>query len=292
MACVRIRPHLHDRSPISNVTAAAYGLLPGTYYASLTIDWTTGSLTIPITLTVTPTSASPPVMSAIVSSASATPGAIAPGEIVSIFGTGIGGAPAGPQLDVSGKVATSLSQTQVLIRGVAAPLIYASGSQTNAIVPFEVGTTGVAKVQVISSGFASATWDAPLAPAAPSIFTSNSTGLGQAALNQDNSINSSSNAAARGTVVQLYATGGGATRPAGVTGALAPTGENLAQSVKVTIGGVDAVVQYAGSAPGEVEGLIQINAMISQNIAPSSFVPIALTIGGVASPIAATIAVD
>ncbi|HYK61566.1 MAG TPA: hypothetical protein VEV85_19170 [Bryobacteraceae bacterium] len=171
-------------------------------------------------------------------------------------------------------------------------MIYASGSQTNAIVPFEVGTTGVAKVQVISSGFASATWDAPLAPAAPSIFTSNSTGLGQAALNQDNSINSSSNAAARGTVVQLYATGGGATRPAGVTGALAPTGENLAQSVKVTIGGVDAVVQYAGSAPGEVEGLIQINAMISQNIAPSSFVPIALAIGGVASPIAATIAVD
>lgn len=292
MACVRIRPHLHDRSPISNVTAAAYGLLPGTYYASLTIDWTTGSLTIPITLTVTPTSASPPVMSAIVSSASATPGAIAPGEIVSIFGTGIGGAPAGPQLDVSGKVATSPSQTQVLIGGVAEPLIYASGSQTNAIVPFEVGTTGVAKVQVISSGFASATWDAPLALAAPSIFTSNSTGLGQAALNQDNSINSSSNAAARGTVVQLYATGGGATRPAGVTGALAPTGENLAQSVKVTIGGVDAVVQYAGSAPGEVEGLIQINAMIPQNVAPSSFVPIALTIGGVASPIAATIAVD
>src|SRR5262249_27064906 len=47
VACVRIRPHLHDRSPISNVTAAAYGLLPGTYYASLTIDWTTGSLTIP-----------------------------------------------------------------------------------------------------------------------------------------------------------------------------------------------------------------------------------------------------
>ena len=132
----------------------------------------------------------------------------------------------------------------------------------------------------------------PLAPAAPSIFTSNSTGLGQAAaLNQDTSINSSSNPAARGTVVQLYATGG-ATRPAGVTGALARTGENLAQAVKVTIGGVDAVVQYAGSAPGEVEGLIQINAMIPQNVAPSSFVPIALTIGGVASPIAATIAVD
>ena len=293
MACVRIRPTSTTGAPIYNVTAAAYGLLPGTYYASLTIDWTTGSLTIPITLTVTPTSASPPVMSAIVSSASATPGAIAPGEIVSIFGTGIGGAPAGPQLDASGKVATSPSQTQVLIGGVAEPLIYASGSQTNAIVPFEVGTTGVAKVHVISSGSASATWDAPLAPGAPSIFTSNSTGLGQAAaLNQDNSINSSSNPAARGTVVQLYATGGGATRPAGVTGALARTGENLAQSVKVTIGGVDAVVQYAGSAPGEVEGLIQINAMIPQNVAPSSFVPIALTIGGVASPIAATIAVD
>lgn len=145
---------------------------------------------------------------------------------------------------------------------------------------------------MISSGFASATWDVPLAPAAPSIFTSNSTGLGQAALNQYNSINSSSNPAARGTVVQLYATGGGATRPAGVTGALAPTGENLVQSVKVTIGGVDAAVQDAGSAPGEVEGLIQINAVIPHSIPPLSSVPVALTIGGVVSPIAATIAVD
>lgn len=280
-------------APVYDVAAAAYGLLPGTYYSGLTIDWTTGSITVPITLTVTPTGASPPVMSAIVSAASATPSAIAPGEIISIFGTGIGGAPASPQLDASGKVATTLSQTQVLIGGVAAPLIYASGSQANVIVPFEVGTTGVAKVQVISGGFASETWDVPLAPAAPSVFTSNSTGLGQAAaLNQDNSINSASNPAARGTVIQLYATGGGATRPAGVTGTLAPTGENLAQSAKVTIGGVDAAVQYAGSAPGEVEGLIQINAMIPQNIAPSSSAPVALTIGNVTSPITATIAVN
>jgi uncharacterized protein (TIGR03437 family) len=180
-----------------------------------------------------------------------------------------------------------------LIGGVAAPLIYASGSQANAIVPFEVGTTGVVKVQVIFGGFASATWDVPLAPAASSIFTSNSTGLGQAvALNQDNSINSRSNPAARGTVVQLYATGGGATRPGGVSGTLAPTGEILAQFVKVTIGGADATVQYADSAPAEVEGLIQINAVIPQSIAPSSSVPVALTVGNVTSPIAATIAVD
>lgn len=85
-------PGFNQAAPVYDVAAAAYGLIPGTYDSGLTIDWTTGSLTIPITLTVTPTSASPPVMSAIVSSASATPGAIAPGEIVSIFGTEIGGA--------------------------------------------------------------------------------------------------------------------------------------------------------------------------------------------------------
>jgi hypothetical protein len=96
-------PGFNQAAPVYDVAAAAYGLLPGTYYSGLTIDWTTGSLTIPITFTVTPTSASPPVMSAIVGSASVTPGAIAPGEIISILGTGLGGAPAGPQLDASGK---------------------------------------------------------------------------------------------------------------------------------------------------------------------------------------------
>jgi hypothetical protein len=45
-------------------------------------------------------------------------------------------------------------------------------------------------------------------------------------------------------------------------GTLAPSGENLAQSTHVSIGGVDAAVQYAGSAPGEVEGLFQINAAV------------------------------
>jgi uncharacterized protein (TIGR03437 family) len=280
-------------APVYDVAAAGYGLIPGTYYTCLTIDWTTGSLTVPITFTVTLVGASPPVLSAIVSSASATPGAIAPGEIISIFGTGIGSAPAGPELDAPGKVATTLSQTQVLIGGLAAPLIYASASQANAIVPFEVGTTGVAKVQVISGWFALATWDVPLSPATPSIFTSHSTGLGQAAaLNQDNSINSASNPAARGTVIQLYATGGGATRPSGTTGGTAPSGENLVQSAKVTIGGADAAVQYAGSAPGEGEGLIQINAVIPQNIAPSSPAPVALTIGNATSPIRSHIAVN
>jgi len=54
----------------------------------------------------------------------------------------------------------------------------------------------------------------PVLPAVPGIITTNSQGTGQAvALNQDGSLNSASNPAARGTIVILYATGEGSEVP-------------------------------------------------------------------------------
>ncbi|MBV9400856.1 MAG: hypothetical protein JO062_22955 [Bryobacterales bacterium] len=280
-------------APAYNVSVYTSGLAPGAYHTALTVSWTTGSITIPVTLSVTPTATFPPIMSAIVNSASGIAGAIAPGEILSIFGSGVGGTPTGPQLDSSGKVLTTLAQTQVLIGGIAAPLIYVSASQVNAIVPFGGAIDATTTVQVVSNGIESATWQVPLAVSAPAIFTGNSTGKGQAAaLNQDNSVNGLSNPAARGTVIQLYATGGGLTHPPGTTGTLASSGENLAQSVSVTIAGVNAPVQFAGSAPGEVEGLVQINALIPQTLGPSLTAPVAVTIGNAPSQAQATIAIN
>ena len=286
-------PGFTSAAPVYTVTAAPTGLSPGTYYTGLVVDWTTGSITIPVIFSITPTAGSPPVIAGIVNSASDTPGAIAPGEIVSIFGSGIGGAPTGAQLDASGEISTNLSQTQLLIGGIAAPLLYASASQVNAIVPYGVRSSGTVTVQVISSSITSATWDVPLASVAPAVFTANSTGVGQAAvLNQDNSVNSPSNPAPPGTTIQIFATGGGETVPPSITGALAPPGEILDQSVQVTIRGLTAVVSYAGAAPGEVNGLVQINAVIPQGIAPGTALPITVTVGNIPAPGAITVAVE
>lgn len=220
---------------------------PGTHYASLTVSWNGGSAVIPVTLIATPTSIMPPVMSGIVSSGSATPGSIAPGEWITVFGTGLGSAPAGLQLSSSQTVATKLGGTEVLINGAAAPLVYSSTGQVNAIVPYEVGTSGTASVQVVSQGFASGAWAVPVAPSAPSIFTASASGVGQGAIvNQDGSVNSASNPAIRGTAIQIYATGGGQTSPSSSAGSVAPAAAQLTLPVSATIGGVTAQVLYAG----------------------------------------------
>ena len=62
-------------------------------------------------------------------------------------------------------------------------------------------------------------------------------------------------------------------------------------AVKVTIGGQDAVVQYAGSAGASVAGLFQVNAVVPSSVSPGGSVPISVSVGGVPSQNGVTIAV-
>ncbi len=121
---------------------------PGTYNGVIVLTTSDGSVSVPVTLYQTASPGISPVMSMIVNAASGLPGAISPGETIAIYGSGIGSAPIGLTLDATGKTATDLGGTEVLINGVAAPLMYASEGQVNAIVPDEVGTVGTATVQV------------------------------------------------------------------------------------------------------------------------------------------------
>jgi uncharacterized protein (TIGR03437 family) len=61
--------------------------------------------------------------------------------------------------------------------------------------------------------------------------------------------------------------------------------------VGVTIGGVSAAIQYAGSAPGEVSGLFQVNAVIPANVSPGPTVAISISVGGTQSQKNVSIAV-
>jgi uncharacterized protein (TIGR03437 family) len=127
---------------------------------------------------------------------------------------------------------------------------------------------------------------------APDMFTVLQNGQGQGAvLNQDNSQNGpgsivGANPAARGSVIQIYVTGGGETTPSLLPGeAAAASGNPLVLTnaqPTVTIGGQLAAVQFSGMAPGYV-GLWQINAQIPQTVTPGNAVPLVVTAGGATS---------
>ena len=223
------------------------GLAPGTYTGSVIVTTSDQSLSIPVTMFV-PALPRPQIAS-IVNAASAIEGAIAPGEIVTIRGIGMGD-----------RIAT-----QVLFDNTPAALLYASGSQINAIVPNDVSGKPAVAIQIRFNG-QSSSWSVPVASASPAIFTLDSSGVGPAAvLNQDNSVNTPVNPAARGSVIQIFGTG------VDLSSAVAP--------VSVTVGGIDAFVQYAGPAPGAVPGLFQVNAIVPASVAPAPAVPIQFSVG-------------
>jgi uncharacterized protein (TIGR03437 family) len=123
----------------------------------------------------------------------------------------------------------------------------------------------------------------------PSIFTLSQDGQGQAAaLNQDNSINSASNPAPRGSVLQLYLTGAGPTDPSLAPGEAAdPFGNPLVLTQTeptVTINARPARVLFSGMAPGYV-GLWQINVEIPADTPTGPPVPLQVTAGGRSSNI-------
>jgi uncharacterized protein (TIGR03437 family) len=133
-----------------------------------------------------------------------------------------------------------------------------------------------------------------VASAAPGVFTRNATGSGQAvAINEDGSVNGANNPAAAGSYVSVYFTGGGVTVPPGLIGSVDDmVVTTLAQMAKTsaTVGGVPGTVTYAGSAPGFVGGVNQMNLLLSTNT-PAGNVPVMITIAGQASAATATIAV-
>ena len=235
-----------------------------------------------------------PSISAVTNAATNLPGAIAPGEIVVLYGSGLGPAQlVTATVGSDGLYDPQLAGTSVTINGLQAPMIYAWATQTAAVVPYGItGTTAL--VSVAYQGQSSAALSVPVASSAPGIFSFDSTGKGQAAaINQDGfTINGAANPAKVGDVISLYATGEGQTTPFGTDGK--PASDSLPHpnlSVGVTIGGQTAQVQYAGGAPGEVAGVVQVNVQIPAGIQTGNAVPVVLSVGNVSSQAGVTVAV-
>ena len=201
----------------------------------------------------------------IVNGASLTPGPIAPGEVIAIFGNAFGPASltvAGP--DASGLYPTTLAGVSVLFDNVPAPLLYVSSKQIGVMAPYGIASGSSTSVQIEYNGAYSNAVSETVAPLRPALFTADSSGAGQVlAINEDGSVNSADNPASPGSILILYATGFGILNPAGQDGALSspPLGAP-AGPVVITVGGVSAEVPYAGAAPSIVSGVIQINMRI------------------------------
>ncbi len=275
------------------------GLTAQTYNGAVTVT-ASGATNSPQTISVTLTvSAAAPVVvvSAVVNAASWTGSAVAPGELVVIGGTMLGPSTgvAGTVDSSTGKMVSQLAGTTVLFDGVAAPLLYVSAGQVNAIVPYEEAGCTQAMIQVQYQGVISSDMTLPCATAAPGIFTFNASGAGPAAAaNQDGTFNGPSSPAAKGSYVTLYFTGGGQTSPAGVTGSITGTStlKWLTQNAAVTVGGVDATVAFDGAAPTFVDGVLQLNIQLSASTPSGNALPVIIKIGDASSPATATLAVQ
>ncbi|HTR39552.1 MAG TPA: hypothetical protein VMH80_26950 [Bryobacteraceae bacterium] len=222
-----------------------------------------------------------PMVSSVLNAADFGSGAVAPGQIVSIFGDNLGPDPGvGAQL-VDGKLPTSLAGVQVNTRFGPAPLFYVSKTQINAQIPYETLVTTL--VEVAYQEQSSNQLTLPFASSAPGLFTNNPPNSDLAIAVLGSQLVSAQVPIAQGQEFVMYATGGGLTSPASVTGA--PRNPPLAMPilpVTVTIGGVDATLDYKGAAPGFV-GLMQINAHLGGGT-PSGKQAVVLKIGDATSP--------
>jgi uncharacterized protein (TIGR03437 family) len=207
---------------------------------------------------------------------------LAPGMIFSLFGSNLA---EGKNLASQIPLPRTLGNIKATIGGYEAPLFYADSGQVNAQVPFEL-TPGVATLVVTGKDAAGAPGTVTIVNAQPGVFTVSQSGTGQGVvLDGLNNLVDSSHAVKAGEAVVIYATGLGATSPAVATGQAAPAVPPLAlvtTPVKVTIGGVEAAVEFAGLAPGFV-GLYQVNARVPAGVTAGNAVALVLTQNGVAS---------
>ena len=200
----------------------------------------------------------------VINYASGAAGAVAPGEIVSISGSGIGPSQAsGTNLKNNGNIDTVSGTARVLFDGVPAPILSAQSGQIIAVVPYSVAGKTTAQMRVEYNGQTSAGVAVPVTDVAPGIFTDQPLGKGSALVyNADGSRNSASNPARKASQITVYLTGEGIQSTLAFDGrpAAAPLQKPVA-AVLVSVNSALVDVPYAGAAPGDI-GVMQVNAAL------------------------------
>jgi len=217
--------------------------------------------------------------------------AVAPGEYLSIYGTGLGpAAAAGTQLDANGAISNSLGGTQVSFDGVFAPLLYVSENQINLLVPHEVAGSTQGNMVITSIAGSSQSLPFQIVAAQPNIFV---------VVNADGSFNSSSNPASPGDTVSILMSGAGLLDPNLPDGALAgsPAPAPIAavqvdlhfdvfEGFSATTGTLTETPSSVAGIPGVVADLVRVELPISAQLVTAGPPPfsIAVVVGASTSP--------
>lgn len=206
--------------------------------------------------------ATAPVVTAVTDAAAFSPDALAPGSLISIFGSGLA---QGANSASATPLPLSIGDVSVTINGIVAPVLYVSPGQINAQVPNEVAA-GSASLVVRAYGTLSAPKTITVKAAAPALFPVNGPG----------------SPAAPGSSISVYFTGQGPVTAAVDDGAAPATGTVVWAKgpTSATIGGVAADVQFVGLAPN-FPGLAQIDLKVP-TLAPGTY-PVVVTIAGAVS---------
>lgn len=206
-----------------------------------------------------------------VNAASSAPftGQLAPGEFVTLYGSGLAPTTATASLPYSDR----LEGVQVFMNGIAAPIAYVSPTQISVIVPYLTVPGGVVQVYVDNNGSTSNLVSQYTGLTSAGVFTNPAGGLGYAAaLHANNSVISAQSPAQTGETVELYLTGLGAVKPPVSDGAPAPGNPPSSTTSTPQVFLLDAAgnyrqaaVTFSGLAPGYA-GLYQINLTIPSGL--------------------------
>jgi uncharacterized protein (TIGR03437 family) len=152
---------------------------------------------------------------------------------------------------------------QVLVSGSPAPILYAGPNQINIQAPFK-NAYYISETVQLGSGPDAPSFDLPVS-ASLGIFTTD--GVHAAALNQDGTVNSSSNPAPYGSIVSLFGTGAlwpSGTQEGAIPADAMPFNPDLNKFEVISGNGTPLNILYAGAAPGIIDGVFQINVQLTE----------------------------
>jgi len=248
---------IFSRSEIVELTTSGVVILPWTYDAAVLV----------------------PNITRVVSAADGF-SPVAPGGLMSVLGTNMS-----PTNIATGELPlpTALANSCLTVNGGPIPIMFVSGTQLNAQMPFEA--LGNVTMVWHTPGGVSNNFNFTVLPNAPAIFHSATAGdqsnLPTVVRFTNGLLVTDTNPVHRNDILTIYLTGLGAVAPAvndGFPGPFGPLATTISDPV-VQLGGVGLQLLYSGLAPGEV-GVYVLNVIVPSNAPQGLSVPLTIAQGG------------
>ncbi len=205
-----------------------------------------------------------------------------PGGLISIYGEqltdGLTEFSAAPPLR------DRLGDAQVILAGRALPLLATTPGQINAMVPYDIEPNTSHQLLVRRGTSYSRPVPVNVGPAQPAFFQRPDGRAIAVAFRGSQQFEAiPANPVRAGDVVVFYCAGLGAVTPALRAGEAPLSITNTAGQVRITIGGVEIPIAFAGLAPG-FAGLYQVNAVIPEGVPAGLAQPAIIEVAGQSSP--------